>query len=320
MTELTSTAHTVLTATAPFDLACSLRAIKGFTPSSGDQVIADGRVRKAFRHPTDPARAVVAEVVGRDDGVPGVGLTVFSDESLGPFEVAAVAGWVAQWLSLGDDRSEFLAVARADPAMGRVLAVAGGLHQVRFASLAEGATFFTLTQRSTQWFATARKRRLVDDHGPRCVLDHKVLTAFPDLSLLTSMAPDHLLPYAGSRARAERLTTVLAGIAELDEQWLRTGPYEEARAALLAVRGIGTFTAHALLPRVLGRPDAVPLELAQFRKVALDLYGEPTPTPAELRSRYGPWIGWWAYTSRTALSWLDQDEKALQRSLARAAA
>ncbi len=103
MTELGTTTGTVLRATAPFDLACSLRAMESFAPCSGDQLVVDGRVRRAFLHPTDPARAVVTEVVGRDDGVAGVHLTVFSDEALTPEETAAVGERVSDWLGLPAD-------------------------------------------------------------------------------------------------------------------------------------------------------------------------------------------------------------------------
>jgi DNA-3-methyladenine glycosylase II len=97
---------------------------------------------------------------------------------------------------------------------------------------------------------------------------------------------------------------VLTGLAALDEQWLRTGPYDQVRQALLAVPGIGGFTAHALLLRALGRPDDVPLEMAQFRRAAEAIYGDPPPSPDDLRGRYGPWVGWWAYLARTAASWV----------------
>jgi DNA-3-methyladenine glycosylase II len=314
MTELGVTAHTVLTATTPFDLACSLRALARFMPCAGDQFVLDGRIRKAFLHPTDPARAVVTEVVGRDDGVPGVELTVHSDEPLAPDELAAVGDRITEWLGLADDRAGFLVAARADPAMGRVLGVAEGLHQVRFPSLAEGATYFTMLQHSAQWFATARKRRLAADLGPIGIVGGTAYLTFPSLPTVLGLGRRALVRYAGSPQRAERLETVLSGIAALDEQWLRTGPYPDVLAALLAIKGVGSFTAHALLLRVLGRPDAVPLELAQFTKTAVDLYGAPAPSPAELRDWYGPWIGWWAYTCRTALGWLEQEEKAKARA------
>jgi len=103
---------------------------------------------------------------------------------------------------------------------------------------------------------------------------------------------------------------VTAGVAAIDEDWLRTAPYDEARRALLAVRGVGAFTAHAILLRALGRPDDVPLEMTQFARVAEQIYGEPAPSPQELRDRYGAQIGWWAYLTRIGLGWLAESPAA----------
>jgi DNA-3-methyladenine glycosylase II len=265
-------------------------------------------VRKAFAHPADPAHAVVADVGPRDDDTPGIALTVYAEAPL-PADVAVeIERRVDRWLSLSDERCGFLDVARDDPALAPLLAVAEGLHQVRFADLAEGAVYFTLTQRSTQWFAAARKRRLAAERGPRGVVDGVGYVAFPTLGSLIALGAEGLVGYAGSRQRAVRLHDVLSGIAALDESWLRTGPYDEVRAALLAIAGVGSFTAHAILLRVLGRPDDVPLDMAQFTKVAARLYGDPPPSPAELRQRYAPWVGWWAYLARTAAGWLPADD------------
>ena len=119
---------------------------------------------------------------------------------------------------------------------------------------------------------------------------------------------------------ARRLHTVLTGLSALDEHWLRTGPADEVYAALLSLPGIGPFTAHALLLRVLGRPDRAPLELQQHLTAAATIYGEPSPSPSELRDWYGPTVGWWAYTARTALDWIERDQRAAARSASAARA
>nr|BFE63555.1 hypothetical protein GCM10020063_080810 [Dactylosporangium thailandense] len=318
MTELGIITQTILSATAPFDLGCSLRALADFRPGRRDISLRPGeRVRRAFPHPADPDAAVVVEVAERDDGAPGAGLTVFSAEPLAGPDLDAVRVRVSGWLGLDDDRTEFLRRAEADESVRPLLEVARGLHQVRFSSLAEGVVYFTLLQNSTQWYATLRKRRLTLYLGAPVRADGEDFTAIPDLPRLSRLSPAEALPYVGAQNKAERLTEVLGGVAAIDEELLRTGPYDEARAALLAVRGIGDYTAHALLLRALGRPDAVPLEMEQYVQTARAVYGAARPSPDELRERYGPFIGWWAYTCRTALTWLEQDEKARERSTRR---
>jgi DNA-3-methyladenine glycosylase II len=291
----------LLPAVPPFSLAASLAAMSGFRPSAGDQLIMSDRLRKGLAHPDEPREAVVIEVAPRPDAAPGVRLDVFAQRPLSPSGAAAVERWVRAWLSLDDDMRPFLELASDDPPVAALLPQVEGLHQVRFGSLAEGTTYFALTQRSTQWFATARKARIATELGPRATLDGEVFVAFPGLAELAALGADGLLSFAGNAQRAIRLAEVLAGVARLDEGWLRTAPYEEARRALLEVRGIGRFTANAILLRVLGRPDDVPLEMTQFSTAMAEIYGPAAPSPAELRDRYGPYIGWWAYLCRSAL-------------------
>ncbi|GAA4247135.1 DNA-3-methyladenine glycosylase family protein [Dactylosporangium darangshiense] len=314
MTELHTTTQILLSATAPYDLECSLRAIAGFRPGLHDVGLLDGMVRRAFTHPSDPQSAVVTQVTERDDGAPGVRLTVFSESPLGERDLEAVGARVSSWLGLDDERAEFLRIAEGDERVRPLLEVAAGLHQPRFSSLPEAVVYFTLVQNSTEWYAALRKRRLTVHLGPTGRVAGEDYTAFPEFALLTRLTPEHLAPFVGMMSKATRLAEVIAGVAALDEELLRHGPYEDARAALLSVRGVGEYTAHALLMRALGRPDAAPLEMNRFVSTAVSVYGDPPPTPAELRERYGPWVGWWAYTCRTAVGWLEQDRKARERA------
>jgi DNA-3-methyladenine glycosylase II len=309
-TQLRERHRTVLAATPPYSLDRSLRAMTGFSPCAGDQSVRDGRVRKAFAIPgrDGPDDAVVVEVGPPPDGTAGVTLVVHAADPVDASEAGGVERAVGRWLGLDDDLADFLSMARADPPMRPVLAATEGLHQVRFASLAEGAAYFTLTQRSTQWFAGARKRTIAAQLGPGAELDGQRYVAFPSLPRLLSLSVDDLVRFAGNQQRATRLAGVLAGVAALDEEWLRSAPYDEARKALLGVRGVGAFTAHAILLRVLGRPDDAPVEMAQFTRVAEEIYGDPPPSPAELREWYSGHLGWWAYLGRTGLSWIAAGE------------
>jgi DNA-3-methyladenine glycosylase II len=275
--------------------------MSGFRPSAGDQSIMVNRVRKGFAHPDEPRAAVVVEVGERTDGRPGVRLDVHAEHPLSVTGATQLERLVSAWLSLADDLRPLLELAADDPPVAELLPLVAGLHQVRFSSLAEGATYFALTQRSTQWFATARKARIAAELGRRLTFEGETYVAFPGLAELAGLGADGLFSFAGNAQRALRLAEVLSGAAGLDEATLRTAPYDEAKAMLLGVRGIGSFTANAILLRVLGRPDDVPLEMAQFSSMTAEIYGSAAPSPAQLRERYGRYVGWWAYLCRTAL-------------------
>src|SRR3954469_25940479 len=108
--------RTVLAATPPYSLASSLRALDGFAPCAGDQLVVDGHVRKALARPGRcPDEAVVVDVGPPPDGVVGVTLTVYAPSPLESSEVTGVEEAVARWLGLDDDLTDLLAAARADP-------------------------------------------------------------------------------------------------------------------------------------------------------------------------------------------------------------
>ena len=79
----------------------------------------------------------------------------------------------------------------------------------------------------------------------------------------------------------------------LDLERLHDLPDEEAIAALVAVKGIGRWTAEVYLLFALGRRDALPAGDLALLTAAQRLFGLPErPTPAELLERAEPWRPW----------------------------
>ena len=120
--------------------------------------------------------------------------------------------------------------------------------------------------------------RLAEAHGQ--VVRHWPLRLFPTAERLAALDPETLpMP----RARARALVAMCAAIAagELD---LRFGADPaEARAALLALPGIGDWTASYIAMRALGDPDAfLPTDLGIKR--ALAALGQPTTAAPWRRS------------------------------------
>jgi len=93
-----------------------------------------------------------------------------------------VEATVTRWLSLDDDPARFPAHrAGAIPSpWAPILAATAGLHQVRFASLAEGIVYFALAQRSSQWLAAGPQATDGRASGaPGLCVDGVTQVAFP---------------------------------------------------------------------------------------------------------------------------------------------
>jgi DNA-3-methyladenine glycosylase II len=105
--------------------------------------------------------------------------------------------------------------------------------------------------------------------------------------------PDELRASAGlSRAKVSFLRSlaehVLDGSLELDR--LDRLPDEEVIAELVAVRGLGTWSAHMFLMFHLGRPDVLPVGDLGIRRAVMRRYDlEELPAPEQLSEIAEPW-------------------------------
>jgi DNA-3-methyladenine glycosylase II len=81
---------------------------------------------------------------------------------------------------------------------------------------------------------------------------------------------------------------VVSGELELDQ--LEQLSDEDVMAALVAVKGIGAWSAHMFLMFELGRPDVLAVGDLGIRRAAQRAYGLPAlPTPAQLTELAEPW-------------------------------
>ncbi len=105
--------------------------------------------------------------------------------------------------------------------------------------------------------------------------------------------PDETLRAAGLSGAKTRYVRDLAqhvAAGTLDLAHLAAQPDEDAVAALVAVRGIGRWTAEMFLIFACNRPDILPVDDLGFRRAVQIQYNLPDlPPPATLPPRAEPW-------------------------------
>jgi len=206
----------------------------------------------------------------------------------------ALARKIADFIGADDDLAPFYAAAARDAVMSRVVYELYGLHHVRFLGLEDIAVYAVLMQHTPMTVAASRKRRFLARFG----LAAGDVRAMPELADLARLDASDITDAIGHRAKAERIATVVRGVAALGESFLREAPYPHARDALLAIPGVGPFTAGAILLRGLGRTEAMP-SLAMFADDARTLYGDRWD-PDAIHARYGAQLGTWAFYMKIA--------------------
>jgi DNA-3-methyladenine glycosylase II len=105
--------------------------------------------------------------------------------------------------------------------------------------------------------------------------------------------PDALRAAAGlSRAKASYLRSLAEHVigGELELERLDEMPDEEVTAELVAVKGLGVWTAHMFLMFHLQRPDVLPVGDLGIRRAVERAYALPDlPDPAQLTEVAEPW-------------------------------
>jgi DNA-3-methyladenine glycosylase II len=280
---------------APFDFALFLRYMR-IWPAAVLERIDGGRYRRAVNiggrdvllslHSIGTPRRprLVLEVSG-----PGIDRAV----------VDRAAALVRRTFMLDADPAPFLGAAQADPVLAEVAARLGGLRPVLIIDPFEAVLWSILGQQINLAFARRLKLALIDMCGSHMEAEGERYGLFPQPAQAMHLDPKLARERQFSRQKVEYIRGVAAAVlgGQLDFELLRNSPPEQALNALIAIRGIGRWTAEYLLIRALGFPDAIPAADVGLRKAIGHAYGmERNATEEEVRRLAENWHGWrgWA--------------------------
>jgi DNA-3-methyladenine glycosylase II len=188
--------------------------------------------------------------------------------------------------SHGDEAAAVKALRRADPVLRAVIDRVGPIGD--FFAGRPTDHYGTLVrsivgQQLSTTAAAAIYSRLLERFGGRAPTPEQVLAEDPD-ALRTAAGLSH----AKVRYLRSLAEHVLDGSLELDR--LTQLPDEEVVAELVAVKGIGVWSAHMFLMFHLHRPDVLPVGDLGIRRAVMLRYGLPElPGPQELTRIAEPW-------------------------------
>ncbi len=182
-----------------------------------------------------------------------------------------------------DDRPEpFLRAFAADPTLGPLLAPLSGLRQARWPTGFETLVTSITAQQVTLTFAYAIRARLTRAFGRTLTVGADTYTAFPTPDRLAAASPDELVTLQYSRRKAEYIIELARCLVDgrLDLGAVDRLPDEAVIERLVALRGIGRWTAEWYLIRALGRTDVFPADDVGLRKLVAQATGVPRPIDA----------------------------------------
>jgi AraC family transcriptional regulator of adaptative response / DNA-3-methyladenine glycosylase II len=287
-----------MAAPAPLDFAWMLgflgaRAVPGLEEVSG------GEYRRGIRLPDGVVSLGVRLAAGRGGASaarPRLALRFAGD--LEPRQAAAVA---RRMLDLDAPLEEFTRRMGGDPLLGRIVARRPGIRLAVYSDPFEGLVRAVLGQQVSVAGARTVAGRMVRRFGERApALGESDLAAFPSAAALAAapVAELQALGLTGAKSRAIQALAREVSSGALDLQALRAAPTAAAQAALVALPGIGPWTAGYVAMRALGHRDAFPVgDLGVVKALALlDPRGR-RPAVADQERIFGAWQPWRAYAA-----------------------
>lgn len=292
----------------PYDFALTLDVVRRYAHPSVDHARDDAYVR-CLRLP-DASRVLVR--VHADTGQPPglhVHLLAASRE---PDDAAvdAILAQVTQVLGTDLDMRPFYTAAREHPALWKLVEPLQGVRMLRSVSLFE-ALAVTVIEQQIAWTSAQRAQAwLVAWAGDGLVYNGETFYAFPTPEQIAAATVEDLTPMKITFKRM-RLLIDIAGqvvVGTLDLESLRAAPPSAMYTALLALKGIGHWTATYAITRSHGplHPYVGTNDVALQAAVNRYFYGgEGRIPPAQVEATFAP-FGEFAGTAalHTVLRWV----------------
>ncbi len=162
----------------------------------------------------------------------------------------------------------FYAFAAADPVLRGLAARLRGFRPPLAPGAFEALVSSICAQQVSLQSAFAIRARFIEAYGERAV--HA--WSFPARERVAAASADDLFALGFSRRKAEYVLDLARSDVDLDG--LATLPDDEVRAAIVARRGLGPWTAEWFLARHLARPTAWPAGDLALRKAVAAFYAE----------------------------------------------
>ncbi len=231
----------------PYDFALSTERFRAFGPDLAN-----------LWHEGGLHRVVAGREVRIEAAAGGVEVEPLDDET---------DGVVRKLLGFEFDLASFEAFVAGDEVLSGVVERLRGLRPPLAPDPFESLVTSITAQQVSLFAAFAVRNRLIERYGERRELAH----SFPTAERLAAAEPDELLGLGFSRRKAEYVIGLAREPLPYD-QFPRLAD-EEVKARLVAVRGLGDWTADWFLARHLARPRAWPAGDLGLRKAVSAFYG-----------------------------------------------
>ncbi|MCY3691243.1 MAG: hypothetical protein OXI54_04550 [Chloroflexota bacterium] len=206
------------------------------------------------------------------------------------------AGRQISWL-LGCDQDlrPFYDAAGDDPVLSEVVEQFYGYHNTRTASVFEALVQAVMGQQIATAVARIVRNLLIQNYGVRASIEGREWYAFPRANALATAEVADLRQLKLSVRKSEYIQGIAQAALESPDgfEGMHDLPDEEVITRMVALRGVGQWTAQWVLVRALARPDGFPIGDLALRRTVAGLYFDGAEISddelLEFSHRWSPW-------------------------------
>jgi len=265
---------------------------------SPDESLYRIRENKLYKTISVGSRTPLFEVSGDTPGY--LHVRSLDDEPWSPEIQQAVADYTREWFDLDNDLAPFYELSGRDPILRDVVSRLYGLRNMGIPDLFEALCWGIIGQQINLAFAYTLKRRFVETFGKQVKHGDVDCWLFPEPRDIAELSVNDITALKMTTKKAEYLIGVARLIAdgELGKSMLMEGDIRSAEKKLVAIRGIGPWTANYVLMRCLRYSSAFPIDdVGLHNAIKSVLRLDQKPTVARIRELAVGWQGWEAYST-----------------------
>ena len=193
---------------------------------------------------------------------------------LSPDDVESATDRVSWLLGVDQGLAPFYELGRADQAMAGLVEQFYGLHLPHTASVFEALVLAVLGPQISTNVARIIRTLLIETFGPSAEFDGETYYAFPRPASIWASSPAELHTMKLTQRKSEYVYGLAGSVLdpEMGLERLEELTDREIVEKLVALRGVGMWTAQWALIRAVGRPDALPLGDLALRRVVSRLF------------------------------------------------
>jgi DNA-3-methyladenine glycosylase II len=212
-----------------------------------------------------------------------------------------VALYIWDWFDLNQELENFYEVSSKDEVLQKLAYKYYGLRIICMPDLFEAMTWAIMGQQINLSFAYTLKKRFVEHFGEGLAFKGDTFWSYPMYEKIATLKVEDLTKLQFTLRKAEYVIGVAKAMinGELSkEKLLQEHEYEQVKKSLMAIRGIGAWTADYVMMKCLHMTSAFPIaDVGLHNALKLQLGLERKPTIEEIREMSTNWEGWQSYVT-----------------------